>query len=402
MKLTDLRNAVKEIDFDRERQAQMISEIRAKKRPHRYAGALRTAAALAVCVLSVGILSVPVRALVNSLVQERMEEVPKEEITKMAEQMQSQRTEANSFTREYTQGEKERRGKLYAQYLDGLFPEGELPQVDSEEEAENYEFCLLTTNSVYYLPANRELTDEEILEQIDFEKKRDYALQEQNAEDIARREAAQREQVKEVAASGGITEERAVETATGYLEQVFGLDGSGMELNHYYNDPDSSPADVVGTYCVNWSDMGNYRYYYFWIDAADGALRSLSYSYDIEGSKAAKPPVSEAPEKIDGIREEAQKFLKEKMQIQDNFTEIKSYYMVNTSDKNVGRMVDVLFVTEDGTAYRIGCRWDGGVTDYAVTTKEDYEVHMQDSAESMASYLTEKEEREIRIEVAEN
>lgn len=402
MKLTDLRNAVNEIDFDTEKQEQMVLEIQAKKNPDRYTRILRAAAAFAVCILSLGILSMPVRALVNSLVQERMEEVPKEEIAKITEQIQSQRTEANSFTREYTQGEKERRGKLYAQYLDGLFPEGELTQVDSEEEAEKYEFCLLTTTSVFYLPANRELTDEEILEQIDFEKKRDYALQEQNAEEIARREAAEREQVKEIVASGGITEEQAVETAAGYLKQVFELDGSSMELNHYYNDPDSSPADVVGTYCVNWSDMGNYRYYYFWIDAADGALRSLSYSYDIEGSEAVKPSVAEAPEKIDSIRVQAQKFLKEKIKIQDNFEEIKSYYMVNTFDQNVGRMVDILFVTEDGTAYLTGCRWDGGVIEYTVTTKGDYKKQIQDSAESMASYLTQKEGKEIRIEVVEN
>lgn len=89
--------------------------------------------------------------------------------------------------------------------------------MDSEEEAKEHEFCFLTTTGVFYLPANRELTDEEILQKIDFERKQDYALQEQNAEEIARRKAAEKEQIKEVVASGGITEEQAVETATGYL-----------------------------------------------------------------------------------------------------------------------------------------------------------------------------------------
>ncbi|MDE6318295.1 MAG: hypothetical protein K2M22_01000, partial [Lachnospiraceae bacterium] len=82
------------------------------------------------------------------------------------------------------------------------------------------------------------MTDEEILEQIDFEKKRDYALQEQHAEEIAEREAEKKEQVKEVVASGGINEEQAVEIATGYLQQIYGLDGSGMEINHYYVSED--------------------------------------------------------------------------------------------------------------------------------------------------------------------
>lgn len=402
MKLTDLKKAVNGIDFDKSRQERMILEIQAKKRPRGCTKFLRAAAALAVCILSIGILSVPVRALVYSFVQERMEETPKEEIAKIAQQVQNQLTEADSSSREYTEGEKERRGKLYAQYLNGLFPTGELTQVDSEEEAGKYEFCFLTTTSVFYLPANRELTDEEILEQIDFEKKRDYALQEQRAEEIAEKKAAEKEQIKEVVASGGVTEEQAVETATGYLQQIFGLDGDGMELNHYYNDPDSSPEDIIGTYCVNWSDMGNYRYYYFFIDAADGTLHSLSYSYDIEGSEAAKPSALEAPEKIAGIRKQAESFLREKMEIQEDFVETKSYYMLRTPDQKVGRLVDVLFVREDGGAYLVGCRWDGGVTEYSVTTKEDYEEGIRASANSIADFYGNKEGREVEIEIVEN
>ncbi|MDE7233095.1 MAG: hypothetical protein K2N37_08505, partial [Lachnospiraceae bacterium] len=169
MKVTDLREAVQKIKFEESRQEQMISALRAMKRPRRYTRTLRTAAAFAVCILTVGVLSMPVRALVNSLVQERMEEQPKEKVAELAEETQSQLAEADSKTREYTAGEKERRGKLYAQYLEGLFPTGELVQVNSEEEAAEHEFCFLSTTSVFYLPTNRELTDEEILEQIDFE-----------------------------------------------------------------------------------------------------------------------------------------------------------------------------------------------------------------------------------------
>lgn len=402
MDITDLRNAVNGIDFDREKQKQMILEIRAKKRPHRYTRALRAAAVVAVCILTMGFLSVPVRAVVNSLVRERMESLPKEEVVQIADQVQGQRTEANNATREYTAGEKERRGKLYARYLNGLFPEGELTMVDSEEEAAEHEFCFLTTTGVFYLPLNRELTDEEILEKIDYEKKCDYALQEQNAEEIAESETAAREQVKEVVASGGITEEQAVETATGYLEQVFGLDGSGMELNHYYNELDSEPADISGTYCVNWSDMGSYSYYYFWIDAADGTLRSLSYSHDWKGREAARPAVSEAPGKIAEIKKQAQSFLEEKLEIRDSFQEVKSYYRVNVTDEKVGTLVDVLFVGGDGASYLVECAWTGEVSDFSVTTKEDYEERIQEEVQAKVDYYRIREEREIEMEIVEN
>lgn len=402
MNITDLRNAVNGIDFDREKQRQMISEIRAKKRPHRYIRALRTAAAVAVCILTVGVLSVPVRAVVNSLVRERMESLPEEEVSQTAEQIQEQQTEANSSTREYTDGEKARRGTLYAQYLNGLFPEKELTVVDSEEEAAEHEFCFLTTTGVFYLPTDRELTDEEILEKIDFEKKSDYALQEQNAEELEERKAAEREQVKEVVAAGGITEEQAVETATEYLKQVFGLDGSGMELNHYYNEPDSEPADISSTYCVNWSDMGTYSYYYFWIDAADGTLRSLSYSHDWEEREAARPAVSEAPGKIAGIKKQAQRFLEEKLEIGDSFQEVKSYYWLHVTDARVGSLVDVLFVGDNGVSYLVKCAWNGEVSDFSVTTKEGYEEQLPIDVETYVEYCRFREEREIEIEIVEN
>ena len=380
MKITDLQNAVQGIDFNAERQEQMISTLRAMKRPCRHTRTLRIAAALAVCLLTVGVFSVPVRALVNSLVQERMEELPKEEVAELAEEIQSQLVEADSKTREYTEGEKERRGKLYAQYLEGLFPTGELVRVNSEEEAAEHEFCFLSTTSVFYLPTNRELTDEEILEQIDFEQKRDYALREQRAEEIAERRAEEKEQVKEVVASGGITEEQAVEIATGYLKQIYGLDGSGMEINHYYVSEDDYMPTFPNTYGVNWSDIGNYRYYYFFIDAADGTLRSLSYSHDMKERLAVRPAITEAADKTASVSKQAERFLTEKLEIQETYEEIKSYYLVNTESEKVSGSVDVLFVMADGTARQTSCTWDGEVFDYSVTTQALYEESLQETA----------------------
>lgn len=106
MNITDLKNAVNGIDFDKEKQEQMILEIQKKKRPLRYTGVMRAAAAAAVCVLTVGLLSMPVRAVVNSLVRERMESLPKEEVAQITEQIQEQHIGANSSSREYTAGER--------------------------------------------------------------------------------------------------------------------------------------------------------------------------------------------------------------------------------------------------------------------------------------------------------
>ncbi len=404
MKITDLQKAVQEIDFNDGKQEELLQTLQAGKRRGGRSSALRIAASFAVCLVAVGILSVPVRAVVSSLVKERMEEQPKEEVIKLAEEIQNQSTEANSSTREYTAGEKERRGNLYAQYLEGLFPEKELVRVDSEEAATEHEFCFLTTTGVFYLPANRELTDEEILQQIDFEKKRDYALEEQNAEEIAERKEAQKRQIKEVTDAGGITEEQAVEIATGYLRQVFGLDGNGMELNHYYNTSDSTPITVADTYCVNWSDMGNYRYYYFHIDARSGSLRSLTYSdgKNIEVQETKTPSEADAPAKAEAMKGVAERFLREKLDIQDDYQEVKTYYLVRTPGGSVSRLVDVLFVREDGSADAVSCRWDGVVSDYTVTTKEACEESLASSAKAIAERHTKETGEENEVEVVEN
>lgn len=99
MNIMDLKNAVNGIGFEEEKQRQMILEIGAKKKTYGYMRALRSAAAVIVCIVAVGILSVPVRAVVNSLVQERMESLQEEEVARITNQIQEQQTEANSFTR---------------------------------------------------------------------------------------------------------------------------------------------------------------------------------------------------------------------------------------------------------------------------------------------------------------
>lgn len=404
MKITDLQKAVEKIDYNSEKQEKLLQALQAQKRRGGQAGALRIAASIAVCLMAVGILSVPVRAVVSSLVKERMEEQPQEEVTKLAEEIQSQRVEADSSTREYTAGEKERKGKLYAQYLEGLFPEQELVRVDSEEEAAAHEFCFLTTTGVFYLPANRELTDEEILQQIDFEKKRDYALEEQHAEEIAERKEAQRQQIKELTDAGGITEEQAVETAMGYLQQLFGLDGSGMERNQYYQGEDDNIPMYSNTYCVNWSDVGNYRYYYFHIDALDGTLRAMTFSdgKNREVQETATPSDTDAPAKAEEMKGVAERFLREKLDMQESCQEVKTYYLLNTTSGSVSRLVDILFVREDGTADLVSCRWDGVVSDYLVTTKEDCEMNLESSAKAIAERHQKEEGEEITIKIVEN
>lgn len=404
MKIAALKQAVEHIELEDDKKQQMIRELKKGRRMrHMHWNGLRVAAALAVCFLAVGILSVPVRALVSSLVRERMEKVPETEIKTVVEQLDVQRVGADGYTRPYTEAEETRMEELYKQYQNGVFPTGEIQQVDSEEEAKAYEFCYLTTTSIFYLPEDRELTDEEILQKIDFEHKRNYALQkryeEEYAEEAANKKAAEKEQIAQAVEAGGVTEEQAVIIAEEYIQKIYGVDGSSLELNHYY-DADAAQV-VVGqpAYCVDWSDMVNSKYYYFWVGVEDGSLLGASYSGDQvrEQLEAVRPAIEEAPARIQKIKEQAECFLTDRIGIQESYDEVRSCYRIN-SERDISTQVDVIFVKADGKAYLLECGWDGTVNGYSVVTVEDYEYLREETRKVLAKRYTEEYGREVTVE----
>ena len=107
-------------------------------------------------------------------------------------------------------------------------------------------------NSVFHLP-ERELTDEELLQIIDFQTKRDYVLSQRTSQEY---EEQRREAREEIAAEGGITEEKAIELGKEWLNRLYGITGEGMELNHY---PDTDGDRH--SYNVNFS-IQSHEYYY--------------------------------------------------------------------------------------------------------------------------------------------
>ena len=59
-------------------------------------------------VLVTGVVSFPVRAFVTSVVKERMESIPREEVQEINDMVQVKPTEADTFSREYSESEEER------------------------------------------------------------------------------------------------------------------------------------------------------------------------------------------------------------------------------------------------------------------------------------------------------
>ena len=416
MKLQDLKNAVNNIEIDNTMQEEILQNVseRTKRKKtdslksgkgrKNISGFSRIAATAAGVVLAVGIIGFPVRALVSSFVQERMEEITVEERQDMVEMLDSQGVEVDSFSREYTAEEKRRMRELRGQYKQGVFPEGELPQADSVEDAETMELCYLTTNSTYYLP-ERELTDEEILQIIDFETKLNYALraryEEEYADEIAAKEQAQKELVTQVVASGGITEEEAIAQAKGWLEKIYGISGEGMELNHYLCEDyeDNAMSGERDQYVVNWSNMPNEQYYYFYISAQNGRLTQARYSSSdmVNIIKNGIAP-AEREAKLPELKEKAISFITEMLE-EDLESYVDSYLIYAVYDDKRSRGgVEFVFVKEDGAADIVRYIFDGTFSSlYRTADIEDYRRGKAEMEEFMRKHSSE-EENNVRKE----
>ncbi|MCI9464754.1 MAG: hypothetical protein HFI48_12890 [Lachnospiraceae bacterium] len=367
----ELQDAVNSIQITDRMQAEMVQNVKAAVKEHsenvsaegkkykiskrgliRRFHPARAAAVIAAVIAVSGFLSIPVRAIVNSLIQERMEKEPAEEMEKIVEDMEGQRVSADSFSREFTEEERRRIKELAEQYQAGTFPAGELFMAQSVEEAENCGFCFLVTNAVFYLP-ERVLTDEELLEIIDFYVKREYAVRQRSEEMSAEESAIQKEQqIEEAVQTGGVTEEEAIAIAADYLEKIFGITGEGLEHNHYYEEEVVINGES-GLYHVNWTNFLSRKYYYFYISPDDGSLVEVIYNAD-ESFPDRGPAPGEAETRIPEMKQKAVSFIEEVLA----FSYEDIYYVYYRTDDSLCSYIDFMFVQDDKT-YVLEYTWDG-------------------------------------------
>ena len=366
---------------------------RLKKKKHSFSNVV--VAAMIVVSLS-GVLSIPVHAFVNSLIQERMEQVPKEEMTALIDDLQDQRVGEDGFTRAYTEEEERKMAELAQKYQEGTFPEGELVQTESIEEAERLGFCFLVSNSTFYLP-DRELKEEEMLQIIDFYAKRDYALTEQykeeHADEIAKQKEDEEQKKAVVIKSGGITEEEAVEIAKKWLLKIYDITEEGLEIDHYFSNdaPIKGKAEI---YHVNWRDFSSEQNYSFYIDAKDGSLVYTARTGRNVGKETFA--VTEADALLPELKQSATLFTKE--QLQQTYEDVYyAYYSVNDV---LNESVSFIFVREDNSVFTLTYYWNGKFKEFHKsqfsTYEEEYE-DMKESAEDVEYFKHKGEEIEINL-----
>lgn len=123
--------------------------------------------------------SVTVTAAVSAWKQ-RMESMNGEKLEEYFAQIYTSKLPADNYNRPFTESENIRMEALAADYeAKGRFPEGELVMLDTAEDYKGKNVGFLKGTSTFFFP-EKEMSDEELLQVIDFRYKRDYSLQKMN------------------------------------------------------------------------------------------------------------------------------------------------------------------------------------------------------------------------------
>ncbi len=133
--------------------------------------AASVAAIVGVLVVSSGV------AAGVKLYQKRLESMKPEQVGELYSMIQMQQIDAYMYSREMSATEEEKFAELRDQYEnEGLFPEQEIACVKTEKDVKLGELCYCYENGTFYLP-ERELSEEELLQIVDFYYKVNYSLE---------------------------------------------------------------------------------------------------------------------------------------------------------------------------------------------------------------------------------
>lgn len=310
-------------------------------------------AVVAVALVAVGTVGFSANAIRNNLVKQRMEAVPQLEMDEILDELDSAQVEADTYSRDLTSEEESRRSALHSEYLNGRFPEKDLIKVSEESDIVDKNVLCFAAKTSYFNIPDRDLTDEELLQMIDFNEKRAYALQqryeEMYADEIQEREAAEEAAKAELEAKGSITEEEAVIKAQEWLLKLFGKTPDGLEFNHYLMTDEDGNAGEHPVYMVYYGVI--HENYYFTISAEDGSLVDVTYSGGASERFADEMKVSDVEAKIPELSQTVEDYLRNNLDVPDKFKQVYYTYCVTGSDTVYTNMVRFYFVKEDGSAY---------------------------------------------------
>ena len=280
----------------------------------------KVAAVIALCVVSLS-LSIGAGAAINLYIQ-RMNSLNEEEMLTYNSEVQNTDKEADSFSRQLSKLERDKMLEFREEYeTEGRFPTKEILKVQKKSEVVHGELCFCVENSTFYLP-KQELTDDELLQIIDFMEKRDYSVRKKNS--VSELPSSENEKV---------SEDEAVEFAKKILADVYNLDITYADEEIEFETTQNSKGEKLSIYFVS---LKNRKWEFdatVEIDSETGVLNGI----DIDNKSKE--------ECISGIKVEKKRY-------QEYGSEIRQLYEHLQYGKNIKKMWVTYNYLEDGTLNR--------------------------------------------------
>ena len=280
----------------------------------------KVAAVIALCVVSLS-LSIGAGAAINLYIQ-RMNSLNEEEMLTYNSEVQNTDKEADSFSRQLSKLERDKMLEFREEYeTEGRFPTKEILKVQKKSEVVHGELCFCVENSTFYLP-KQELTDDELLQIIDFMEKRDYIVRKKNS--VSELPSSENEKV---------SEDEAVEFAKKILADVYNLDITYADEEIEFETTQNSKGEKLSSYFVYLKNRKLEFDATVEIDSETGVLNGI----DIDNKSKE--------ECISGIKVEKKRY-------QEYGSEIRQLYEHLQYGKNIKKMWVTYNYLEDGTLNR--------------------------------------------------
>ncbi|MDE7423510.1 MAG: hypothetical protein K2N51_07425 [Lachnospiraceae bacterium] len=282
-----LKEVMEKVHIKKEMEEEILKNVMNFKKENEQAGKnegkrkmtgwQRKAAAAAIALAVVGVGGITTYAIIENPIKTRMESMVEEEKEALLKEMYKSTGEATTYSRELTENELRRQKDLTMAYNKGQFPQKIIKRVQSEEQIDKDTLCCVPATRYMYLP-DRELTDEEFLQMIDYNHKADYVVRERTKKENPELEEEQQVLKKQIKAEGGISEEEAIAKAKRYLKTEYGKDSDGMEVKIYVRPSEAAAgwtgetvSDGKPIYVVSFS-IQSVENYSFPINSSDGSL----------------------------------------------------------------------------------------------------------------------------------
>lgn len=311
-------------------------------------------AACAVCTIMLA--SVPVAAKISDYVKERMSnmsEAEQEEYreTNNQEKLTSEHeTEAIRYSREMSEEERARFQELSEKYeTEGLFPEEEMQMIDQlEDNAEISAIVYEVYNREFFLP-ERDLTDEELLQIVDFFHKLDYSIsQDEEVQAILAEQNKSNENSD--SKENNMSEQEAIEKASAYLTEV--IDGDAAAMDKTVEFRTGFEYEGYDDYRVTFMDNEN-NSYSVEFNAKTGTLYRIDLS---ESSEIATELIEVNEELISSNYDKAKNIFTSALGTDTQFVNSNCIYAINEdNDMQLAMYGSLIYIfeLEDGTAYYV-------------------------------------------------